>query len=189
MTLAGFLGGKFAEFQPFALSATLTFEQTYSEIEGDSAAVAELVAIMSSLANIPIHQSLAVTGSINQLGEIQPIGGVNEKIEGFFESCKKRGLSGKQGVLIPAKNIRHLALNREVVEAAESGKFSIFGVNYIEEALELLTGIPAGVLTPDGQYPPDSIFGRVAKRLTEMAQIAEEWGKPHPSKSSKDSKH
>jgi len=189
MTLAGFLGGKFAEFQPFALSATLTFEQTYSEVEGDSAAVAELVAIISSLANIPVHQSLAVTGSINQLGEIQPIGGVNEKIEGFFESCQKRGLSGKQGVLIPAKNIRHLALNREVVQAAESGKFSIFGVTTIEEALELLTGIPAGEMTPEGQYLPDSVFGRVAKRLTEMAKIAEEWGKRRSSKSGESSKH
>lgn len=189
MTLAGFLGGKFAEFQPFALNATLTFEQTYSEVEGDSAAVAELVAIVSSLANIRVHQSLAITGSINQLGEIQPIGGVNEKIEGFFESCQKRGLSGKQGVLIPAKNIRHLALKREVVEAAESGKFSIFGVNKIEEALELLTGISAGELTPDGQYPPDSIFGRVTKRLTGMAKIAAEWGERRSPKSSKDSKH
>ena len=189
MTLAGFLGGKFAEFQPFALSATLTFEQTYSEVEGDSAAVAELVAIISSLANIPVHQSLAVTGSINQLGEIQPIGGVNEKIEGFFESCQKRGLSSKQGVLIPAKNIRHLALNRVVVEAAESGKFSIFGVNTIEEALELLTGIPAGEMNRDGQYPPDSIFGRVVKRLTEMAKIAEDWDKRRASQSSKNAKN
>ena len=185
MTLSGYLAGKFAEFQPFALSATLTFEQTYSEVEGDSAAVAELVAILSSLANAPIHQYLAVTGSVNQLGEIQPIGGVNEKIEGFFESCQKRGLTGKQGVLIPAKNIRHLALNREVVEAAEMGKFSIFGVNTLEEALELLTGIPAGETTPEGHYPPSTIFGRVARRLTEMANIAAEWGeRRHASKSS-----
>ena len=123
------------------------------------------------------------------MGEIQPIGGVNEKIEGFFESCQKRGLSGKQGVLIPAKNIRHLALNRKVVEAAESKNFSIFGVNNIEEALEILTGIPAGEMTPDGQYPPDSIFGRVAKRFTEMAMIAEERGERRSPKSSKDSKH
>ena len=151
--------------------------------------MAELVAIVSSLANIRVHQSLAVTGSINQLGEIQPIGGVNEKIEGFFESCQRRGFSGKQGVLIPAKNIRHLALNREVVEAAESGNFSIFGVNNIEEALELLTGISAGEMTPDGQYPPDSIFGRVAKRFTEMAKIAAEWGELRSPKSSESSKH
>lgn len=176
MTLAGFLAGTFAEFQPFALSATLTFEQTYSEVEGDSAAVAELVAILSSLAEIPVRQYLAVTGSVNQLGEIQPIGGVNEKIEGFFESCKKRGLSGKQGVLIPAKNIKHLGLKREVIAAVESGKFTIYGVNKIEEALEVLTGVPAGELTAEGQYPPQSIFGRVTKRLNDMARIAAEWG-------------
>ena len=179
MTLAGFLAGKFAEFQPFALSVTLTFEQTYSEVEGDSAAMAELVAIISSLANIPIFQSFAVTGSINQLGEIQPIGGVNEKIEGFFECCQKRGLSGKQGVLIPAKNIRHLALNHAVIKAAESDKFSIYGVNTIEEALELLTGISTGEMTQDGQYPPKSIYGRVAQRFTEMAKIAEKWTGRH----------
>ncbi len=188
LTLSGFLGGKFAEFQPFALSATLTFEQTYSEVEGDSAAVAELVAIVSSLAHIPINQSLAVTGSINQLGEIQPIGGVNEKIEGFFDVCRKRGLSGKQGVLIPVQNIRHLALKREVVEAAEAGKFSIYGVSQIEEALELLTGVPAGEQSPDGHYPPGSIFGRVAKRFTELAKIAAKWSEPRSVKSSESPK-
>jgi predicted ATP-dependent protease len=188
MTLSGFLAGKFAEFQPFALNATLTFEQTYSEVEGDSAAVAELVAILSSLANVPVRQYLAVTGSVNQLGEIQPIGGVNEKIEGFFKSCQKRGLSGKQGVLIPAKNIRHLALNHDVVEATQAGKFSVFGVTKIEEALELLTGLPAGDIDSKGQYPPESIFGRVAKRLTELANIASEWGERRSSKISKASK-
>jgi predicted ATP-dependent protease len=151
-------------------------------VEGDSAAVAELVAVISSLANVPVRQSLAVTGSVNQLGEIQPIGGVNEKIEGFFQSCKKRGFSGKQGVLIPAKNIRHLALNHEVLHAAESGKFSVYGVNTIEEVLELLTGIPAGDIQPDGQYPPNTIFGLAAQRLTEMAKIAAEWSDRHSSK-------
>lgn len=148
-------------------------------MEGDSAAVAELAAIVSSLANVPIRQSFAVTGSVNQLGEIQPIGGVNEKIEGFLESCKKRGLSGKQGVLIPAKNIRHLALNHEVVHAAESGLFSVYGVNTIEEALEILTGIPAGDMQPDGQFPPNTIFGLTAQRLTAMAKIAAEWSDRH----------
>ena len=189
MTLAGFLGGKFAEFQPFALSASLTFEQTYSEVEGDSAAVAELVAIVSSLANVPVRQFLAVTGSVNQLGEIQPIGGVNEKIEGFFESCKKRGFTGKQGVLIPAKNIRHLALNHEVVDAVEAGKFTVYGVHTIEEVLELLTGIPAGEIQPDGQYPPNTIFERAAQRLTEMAKIAAEWGDRRSLETTDGSKH
>jgi lon-related putative ATP-dependent protease len=176
MTLAGCLAGRFAGSHPFALSATLTFEQTYSEIEGDSAAVAELCAILSSLAEAPVRQSFAVTGSINQLGEVQPIGGVNEKIEGFFESCRKRGLTGNQGVIIPARNSRHLVLRREVVEAVEAGQFAVYGVTRAEEALELLTGIPAGERGPDGRYPEDTLYGRAACKLDEMAQIVASWG-------------
>jgi lon-related putative ATP-dependent protease len=176
MTLAGYLAGKFAGSHPFAMAASLTFEQTYSEVEGDSAAVAELVAILSSLADLPIHQWLAVTGSVNQLGEIQPIGGANEKIEGFFESCSRRGLSGKQGVIIPARNTKHLALRREVVEAVESGHFTIYAVNTVEEAVELLTGIAAGERGIDGLYALDTVFGRAAQRLEEMAQAVAEWG-------------
>ncbi len=179
MTLGGFLAGKFAGYHPFSLSATLTFEQTYSEVEGDSAAVAELAAILSSLAIAPVRQSLAVTGSVNQLGEVQPIGGVNEKIEGFFESCKKRGLTGKQGVIIPAHNTKHLALRREVVEAVEAGSFAVYGVTTVEEALELLTGIPAGERNPDGDYPPESLYGRVAERLAEMAEAVADWSEAH----------
>ena len=183
MTLAGYLAGKFAGSHPFAMSASLTFEQTYSEVEGDSAAVAELVAILSSLADLPIHQWLAVTGSVNQLGEIQPIGGVNEKIEGFFESCSRKELTGKQGVVIPARNTKHLALRREVVEAVESGHFSVYAVNTIEEALELLTGVAAGERELDGSYPPDAIFGRAVQRLEEMAEAVAQWseGKGHAS--------
>ena len=176
MTLAGYLAGKFAGLHPFAMNASLTFEQTYSEIEGDSAAVAELAAILSSLADLPIRQYLAVTGSVNQLGEIQPIGGANEKIEGFFESCSRRGLTGKQGVIIPARNTKHLALRRDVVEAVESGQFSIYAVNTLEEAIELLTGVTAGERGIDGEYPPDTVFGRAAQRLAEMAQAVAEWG-------------
>jgi lon-related putative ATP-dependent protease len=176
MTLAGYLAGKFAGAHPFALSATLTFEQTYSEVEGDSAALAELAAILSSLAEAPVRQRLAVTGSINQLGEVQPIGGVNEKIEGFFESCAQRGLTGEQGVIIPVRNTKHLALRREVVDAVGSGAFSVYAVNTVEEVLELLTGLPAGERGPDGQYPDGTLFGKVAKRLAEMAQIVTEWG-------------
>jgi lon-related putative ATP-dependent protease len=175
MTLAGYLAGKFAGLHPFAMSASLTFEQTYSEIEGDSAAVAELTAILSSLADLPIRQYLAVTGSVNQLGEIQPIGGVNEKIEGFLESCARRGLTGKQGVIIPARNTKHLALRRDVVEAVESGQFTVYAVNALEEALELLTGVTAGERGIDGEYPPDTVFGRAAQRLAEMAQAVAEW--------------
>jgi lon-related putative ATP-dependent protease len=175
MTIAGYLAGKFAGSHPFALSATLTFEQTYSEVEGDSASVAELAAILSSLADTPVHQGLAVTGSVNQLGEIQPIGGVNEKIEGFYESCVKRGLTGTQGVIIPARNTKHLALRPEIVAAAAAGTFSIYGVNRIEEALELLTGIPAGERDAEGKYPENSLYGRVSQRLAEMARIVASW--------------
>jgi lon-related putative ATP-dependent protease len=176
MILSGFLAGKFAGAHPFALSTTLTFEQTYSEIEGDSAAVAELVAILSSLAKAPIRQNLAVTGSVNQLGEIQPIGGVNEKIEGFFESCKNHGFTGNQGVIIPTRNIKHLTLRREIIKAVEEGTFAVYGVDRIEEAIELLTGTTAGERSESGQYPEDTIFGRAAKRLEEMAQIVAAWG-------------
>ncbi len=176
MTLAGFLAGKFAGSHPFALNATLTFEQTYSEVEGDSAAVAELAAILSSLAEAPIRQGIAVTGSVNQLGEVQPIGGVNEKIEGFFESCRKRGLTGSQGVIIPTRNAKHLALRRDVIEAVEAGTFAVYGVNTVEEALELLTGVPAGERGADGSYPPGSIYARAAQRMTEMAQAVADWG-------------
>jgi lon-related putative ATP-dependent protease len=176
LTLGGYLAGKFSGSHPFAMSASLTFEQTYSEVEGDSAAVAELIAILSSLADLPIHQWLAVTGSVNQLGEIQPIGGVNEKIEGFFESCSRKGLTGTQGVIIPARNTKHVALRRDVVEAVESGHFSVYAVNTIEEVLELLTGITAGERGLDGAYPSDTVFGRAALRLAEMAQAVAEWG-------------
>lgn len=175
MTLAGYLAGKFAGSHPFAMSASLTFEQTYSEVEGDSAAVAELAAILSSLADLPIHQWLAVTGSVNQLGEVQPIGGVNEKIEGFFESCSRKGLTGKQGVIIPARNTKHLALRRDVVEAVEAGQFTVYAVGNVEEAVELLTGVPAGERGLDGLYPPDTVFGRAAQRLEEMALAVAEW--------------
>lgn len=179
MILAGFLAGKFAGAHPFALSASLTFEQTYSEVEGDSAAVAELAAVLSSLADVPVRQWLAVTGSVNQLGEVQPIGGVNEKIEGFFESCKKHGLTGRHGVIIPARNTKHLVLRREVVEAVEAGAFAVYGVNTVEEALEILTGMPAGERGPNGDYPPDSIYGRAARRLAEMARTVAAWSEPH----------
>jgi len=182
LTLAGYLAGKFAGSHPFAMSATLTFEQTYSEVEGDSAAVAELIAILSSLADLPVRQWLAVTGSVNQLGEVQPIGGVNEKIEGFFESCSRKGLTGKQGVIIPARNTKHLALRRDVVEAVESGHFAVYAVNTIEEAVELLTGVAAGERGIDGLYPLDTIFGLAAQRLEEMAQAVSHWadGEEHP---------
>ena len=181
MTLAGYLAGKFAGAHPFAMSASLTFEQTYSEVEGDSAAVAELAAILSGLSDLPVRQWLAVTGSANQLGEVQPIGGVNEKIEGFFESCSRKGLTGKQGVIIPARNTKHLALRRDVVEAVESGHFTVYAVNTIEEAVELLTGVAAGERGIDGLYPLDTVFGRAAQRLEAMAQAVAQWAEGEES--------
>ncbi len=175
LTLGGYLAGRFAGSHPFALSATVTFEQTYSEVEGDSAAAAEIAALVSSLAGVPIRQSLAITGSVNQLGEIQPIGGVNEKIEGFFETCNKHGLAGNQGVIIPARNSKHLALRPEVVQAVEAGRFAVYGVNTVEEALELLTGIPTGERDANGDYPEGTLYHRVSERLAQMAAIVSDW--------------
>lgn len=175
LTLAGYLAGQFAGTHPFALNATLTFEQTYSEVEGDSASVAELAAILSSLAQVPIRQSLAVTGSINQLGEVQPIGGVNEKIEGFFEACRKRGLTGEQGVIIPARNIKHLSLRQDVVESVGAGKFAVYAVDSVEEALELLTGLPCGERNEMGHYPEGTLYHRVVERLAKLARLALSW--------------
>lgn len=169
LILEGYLGGKYAGDRPLALSASITFEQMYEEIEGDSAAAAELYALLSSLSGIPIKQNLAVTGSINQRGEVQAIGGVNEKIEGFFDVCRLKGLTGDQGVLIPQSNVRHLMLREDVVGAVQDGKFSIYAVANVDEGIELLTGKKAGVLGADGLYPEGSINAAVQARLTELA--------------------
>jgi len=142
MILSGFLGERYAKDKPLSLSATLTFEQSYEEVEGDSASSAELYALISSIANIPIKQYYAVTGSVNQKGEIQPIGGVNRKIEGFFETCKINGLNGKQGVIIPFQNKKDLMLKKEVIDAVKDGKFHIYAIKTIDEGLEILTGLP-----------------------------------------------
>lgn len=167
LTLAGYLGGKFAQKKPLGLTAQITFEQQYDGVEGDSASSAELYAILSSLADLPLKQSLAVTGSVNQFGEIQPIGGATEKIEGFFEVCKAKGLSGDQGVIIPIQNVDNLMLKDEVLEAVKEGLFHIYAVSNIEEGLELLSGIPAGKAGEDGAYPEGSVFGRVDRKLSE----------------------
>ena len=176
MILTGFLGARYAQDKPMALSASLVFEQSYGEIEGDSASCAELYALLSSLAEVPIKQCFAVTGSVNQHGEVQAIGGVNEKIEGFFEVCKARGLAAGQGVLIPASNVKDLMLSEEVVAAAGQGQFSIYPVTTIDEGIELLTGVVAGDKDDNGQYPPGSINGRVSQRLKQMADIRHEYG-------------
>jgi lon-related putative ATP-dependent protease len=170
LILAGFLGERYALHQPLSLSASLVFEQSYGGIEGDSASSAELYALLSSIADIPIRQSLAVTGSVNQHGQVQPIGGVNEKIEGFFDTCKGKGLTGNQGVLIPESNVQHLMLRRDVIEAVEQGKFHIYPVRTIDQGLEILTGMSAGKPDSEGRYSEDSVNGKVHRRLETMAQ-------------------
>ena len=170
LILAGFLNGRFAMEHPLSLSASLVFEQSYSGVEGDSASSAELYALMSAIAEVPLRQSLAVTGSVNQHGVVQPIGGVNEKIEGFFDVCRLRGLNGDQGVLIPASNVTHLMLRSDVIDAAREGKFHIYPVKTIDQGIEILTGMPAGEPNGEGEYPRESFNGRVHARLMEMAE-------------------
>lgn len=165
LTLAGFLGSRFAQDYPLGLTAQITFEQNYEGVEGDSASSTELYALLSSLSGVPLQQNLAVTGSVNQRGEIQPIGGVTEKVEGFFDVCRARGLTGDQGVMIPARNIDNLMLKEEVLAAVQAGQFHLYAVSTIEEGIELLSGVPAGVLGPDGKYPEGSIFGLAEQKL------------------------
>jgi len=178
MILAGFLGARYAAGRPLSLSASLVFEQTYGEVEGDSASSAELYALMSALAETPIKQSLAVTGSVNQHGEIQAIGGVNEKIEGFFDVCRARGLTGDQGVLIPAANVKHLMLRHDVVEACAQGKFHVYPVRTVDEGIELLTGVPAGERDDEGLFPDNTINQRVEVKLLVFAEQARAFGVP-----------
>lgn len=170
LILSSFLGTRYSGERPLSLWASLVFEQSYSGVEGDSASLAELCVLMSALANVPIKQSWAVTGSVNQHGQVQPIGGVNEKIEGFFDVCRRRGLTGEHGVIIPAANVDHLMLRQDVVEAVAAGLFHIYAVQNVDEAIELLTGIPAGTRDETGQFPPGSINQLVEARLAELAE-------------------
>ncbi|MDX1764389.1 MAG: ATP-binding protein [bacterium] len=174
MILGNYLGGRYAQEHSLSLSASLAFEQSYGEVDGDSASAAELVALVSSLTGIPVRQDLAITGSINQHGEIQPIGGVNEKIEGFFQTCRNRGLTGSQGVIIPHQNVRHLCLARDVVEAVEEGRFHLYQVSQVDEALALMTGMEAGVEDEQGQFPPNTLNGKVQTALRSMHDKLEE---------------
>ncbi len=176
LILSGYLGGRYAQQVPLALSASVAFEQLYEEVEGDSASSAELYAILSSLSGLPISQGLAVTGSVNQQGEVQAIGAVNAKVEGFFDVCRARGLTGEQGVLIPASNVRNLMLREDVVEAVTAGQFHVFPVRTIDEGIALLTGLEAGERGPDGTFPEGSINTLVQERLREMAEQARAYG-------------
>ena len=175
LILSSFLAARYAADQPLSLSASLVFEQSYGMVEGDSASVAELCALISSLARVPIRQSLAVTGSVNQHGQVQAIGGVNEKIEGFFDICRERGLNGRHGVLIPRSNVVHLMLREDVVEAVRAGLFAIYPVSTVDEAIELLTGQTAGAPDAEGRFPDGSVNHRVAERLDELTRIRQEY--------------
>jgi predicted ATP-dependent protease len=177
LILAGYLGSKYASERPLSLSARLVFEQSYSGVEGDSASSAELYALLSSLSGAPIEQRFAVTGSVNQLGQVQAIGGVNEKIEGFFAVCGALGLRGDETVLIPKSNVPNLMLSPEVREAVTRGRFHIVPVATIDEGISLLTGVPAGAVGRDGQYPAGTINRRVVDRLALLAERARESSK------------
>ena len=174
LILSGFLGGRFGKNRPLSLNASLVFEQSYGGVDGDSASAAELFALLSALAEAPIKQSFALTGSVDQRGQIQAIGGVNEKIEGFFDSCRITGFTGRQGVIIPASNVRHLMLRRDVVAAAEEGKFAIWPIDTVDQGIELLTGIPAGEPDAEGNYPEGTLNRRIAARLDAFAAKAAE---------------
>ena len=174
--ITGFLGQTYAQQFPMALSCRICFEQNYNGIDGDSASSTELYCILSSLAELPIRQDLAVTGSVNQKGDIQAIGGVTQKIEGFFALCKKRGLTGKQGVLIPVSNVKDLVLNDEVVDAVKEGRFHIYPIAHINEGIELMMGHPAGERDATGNFPADSVHGRVYARLKAFADGAKHYG-------------
>jgi lon-related putative ATP-dependent protease len=175
LILGGYLANCFARDKPLSLSAKLVFEQSYGGVDGDSASSTELYAILSALSGLPLKQSIAVTGSVNQRGEVQAIGSVNEKLEGFYETCKAKGLDGHQGAMIPASNVQNLMLKEEILQAAGEGKFSIYPVRTIDEGIEFLTGVPAGERQPDGSFPAGTVNYLVDKRLREMAGMARDF--------------
>jgi lon-related putative ATP-dependent protease len=170
LIITNYLGSKYAIKKPISLSASITFEQLYDMVEGDSATCAELYALLSSISGVPLKQNIAVTGSMDQNGEVQPIGGVNEKIEGFFDLCRLRGLDGSHGVIIPQRNLKNLMIKKDVTDAVKEGKFSIYSIDRMEEGMEILTGMPPGELQPDGTYPEGTINNLVAKRLEEISE-------------------
>jgi lon-related putative ATP-dependent protease len=178
MIVNGYLTGKYGQERPLSLSASIGFEQTYDEIDGDSASAAELYVLLSALANVPIKQGVAVTGSVNQRGEIQAIGGANEKIEGFYAVCKAKGLTGEQGVVIPSENVKHLMLSDEVVDAVREGRFHVWAASTVDEGIELLTGVPAGECDARGRYPADTVNRKVVDALARMSRRLSAAGRP-----------
>ena len=181
LILSGYLGAKYAQERPLSLSASICFEQSYDGVDGDSASSTELYAILSSLAEVAIDQGIAVTGSVNQNGEIQAIGGINQKIEGFYDVCRLKGITGNQGVLTPKSNLRNLMLRPDVVQTVKDGKFHIYAVNDIDEGIEVLTGVTAGERDPDGHYPEESINGRVEKKLRRFSEQLRQAGSEKPT--------
>jgi predicted ATP-dependent protease len=174
LILAGYLGAKYAAEQPLSVNLRLVFEQNYSGVEGDSASSTELYALLSSLSGLPIQQRFAVTGSVNQRGQVQAIGGVNEKIEGYFDVCQALGLHGDEGVLIPKANVRHLMLNEKVRDAIGKGRFRIYPVSTIDEGISILTGVSAGRLGTKGTYPVGTVNALVMQRLALLTEKARE---------------
>ncbi len=177
LILSGYMGGQYACGRPMSLSASICFEQSYEGVEGDSASSTELYALLSSLSGLPINQGIAVTGSVNQRGVIQPIGGVNEKVEGFYHVCKARGFTGDQGVIIPRQNVSNLMLDDEVIEAVREGKFHVYSVSNVDEGVEILTGVQAGERGEEGEFPEDSVHGLVDARLQDLAEGLREFGR------------
>ncbi len=173
--IAGYLRSQFAQDKPLSLAASLCFEQSYGGVDGDSASSTEIYALLSALSGLPLRQEIAVTGSVNQQGDIQPIGGVNEKIEGFYDVCRLRGLTGTQGVLIPAENVEDLMLRDDVIEAVVAGTFHIHPVSRVEEGIEILTGVAAGRRDARGRFEPETVFARVDERLRDMARTLKEY--------------
>jgi ATP-dependent Lon protease len=170
LILSGYLRKKYAQDKPLTMSASIAFEQSYSGVDGDSASSTEIYALLSSLSGVAIKQNIAVTGSVNQKGEIQAIGGVNQKIEGFFDCCRQKGLTGEQGVLIPQANVADLMLRKDVVEAVKQGRFHVYAVKTIDEGIEILTGKEAGVKQADDNYPGGTINYMVDQKLRELAE-------------------
>ncbi|HSR40923.1 MAG TPA: Lon-insertion domain-containing protein, partial [Longimicrobiales bacterium] len=170
LILTGFLGARYASDRPLALAASLVFEQSYGGIEGDSASCAELCALLSAIGSVPLRQSVAVTGSVDQHGRTQPIGGVNEKVEGFFDVCRQRGLTGEQGVVVPASNRKHLMLRAEVREAVGAGEFHVWSAEHVDEVMEILAGVSMGERDGEGRFPEGTVNRRVDDRLSELAE-------------------
>jgi predicted ATP-dependent protease len=180
--ISGYLRGKYAHDKLLSMSVSIAIEQSYSSVEGDSASVAEVCAILSAISELPVRQDLAVTGSLNQKGEIQAIGAVNEKIEGFFNTCKIKGLTGTQGVIVPHQNVEELMLRQEILDAMANGQFHLYATQTINECLELLTGLPAGAKDSEGKYPEGTVHYKVDQRLRELAKEKKEEKKAEEKK-------